>query len=120
MSGPLSLIVKAAIALLVIWVIVHDVASVLLTHYGADDIAQSVANAAATTWRTSNKDQEATVETAIKVAEQKGASLLGFTAEDEELLVKIKVIPRDTVLARYIDPVQKFGNGEAIAGAPIE
>lgn len=119
MSGPLSMIVKIAIAFAIAGVIIHDAASIALTRYGAGEVAQSVADAAATTWRSSGRNQEITVETAQKVAEQKGAELIGFTAADQEIIVKIKMAPRKTVIARYISELEKLNNGEALASSSI-
>lgn len=119
MSGPLSMLVKMAIAFAVAGVIIHDVASIALTRYGAGDVAQSVADAAATTWRSSGRNREITIETAKKVADQKGAELIGFTAEEQEIIVKIKMTPKKTVIVRYIKEIEKLNNGEAVASSSI-
>ncbi|MCL5291825.1 MAG: hypothetical protein M1548_04750 [Actinobacteria bacterium] len=120
MSGPLSMVVKAAVIFAVLGVVVYDISAILMTRYGAGEIAQAVADAAATTWRSSGRDQDVTVQTAMKVAEQKGAKLIGFTVKEKDILVEIKVDPRRTVVAHYISQIDQYGNGEAVASSYIE
>ncbi len=113
------MVIKAAIAFAIAGVLIHDAVSISLTRYGADGVAQSVADAAATTWRSSGRNREVTIETAQKVAEQKGAELIGLTAEEQEIVVKIKMAPRKTVIAHYIKEIERLNSGEALASSSI-
>lgn len=119
MNGPLSLIVKAAVIFIIVGIAIHDVVAIAITRYVAKDIAQTVADAAATTWRSSVHDEDATVATAMSIAEQKGSKLVGFTAEEQKVSVKVKVDPRSTFVLRYIKSVDWDGDGEAIATTQV-
>lgn len=120
MNGPLSMIVKVAVAVVLLCAILHDVIAVGMTRYGAVEIAQSTADAAAVTWHSSGRDRSATLLTSQKVAISKNAELIGFSLEDNDVLVQVRIRPRDTFVLKYISKSRILGGGEAIASAPIE
>lgn len=113
----LGTVLKITLFLLIIIVLANDVGVIALARWGAPEIAQAVADGAASSYKASVLSEEAAQTTARELAEQRGAVLTNFQIKNHTIAVWIDVPPKKTILAHRFESLEPYLSASASASA---
>lgn len=116
MSLP-GTVLKIALIFLIVIVLANDFGVIALAHWGAPEIAQTVADGAASSYKASVLSEEAAQATAREIAGQRGAVLTNFQIKNHTITVWIDVPPKKTILAHRFKSLEPYLSASASASA---